>query len=165
MAAIIENSGDIARSSEDVFDYLSDIGNEVRWNPDCVSMERLTDGSVGVGARYRAKWKQSPYVVSECTEYDRPRTWAWKNGGPMSVQMRFTLEPLSPGRTKMTVRGEWTPHGWFRLVFPLFVRIMRRAEVQTFANAKRALEEGRDRVPGVASSVIASSVSERAPTK
>lgn len=36
MSTIIENTTEIARSREDVFDYLSDQGNEVHWNPDCV---------------------------------------------------------------------------------------------------------------------------------
>ena len=34
MTTLIENSIEIARTPEDVFDYLSDMGNEVRWNPD-----------------------------------------------------------------------------------------------------------------------------------
>lgn len=146
MSAIIENTGEIARSPEDVFDYLSDLGNEIRWNPDCIFMERLTDGPVAVGTRYRAKWKQGPYLIAECTRRERPRTWTWENGGPMSVALTVTLEPTADGRTRMTARGLWTAHGWFRLIFPVFVRVMRRAEVQVFANAKLALEEGRDRL-------------------
>ena len=65
MATLIENIIEISRSPEDVFDYLSDMGNEVRWNPDCVAIERLTDGPVGVGTRFRAKWKQGPVVFTE----------------------------------------------------------------------------------------------------
>lgn len=151
MTAIIDNAGEITRSPEDVFDYLSDIGNEVRWNSACESMERLTDGPVGVGTRYRAKWKQSPYVIAECTRYERPRVWAWQNGGLISVAMTITLEPTADGGTRMAVHGEWTPRGWFRLVFPIFVRVMRREEVRVFARAKRALEEGRDRMEASAS--------------
>ena len=63
MKAVIENTGEIGRTPEDVFDYLSDMANEVAYNPDCVSMERLTDGPVGVGTKYRAKWKQSPGAI------------------------------------------------------------------------------------------------------
>ena len=44
MTAVIENTGDIARSPEDVFGYLSDMGHEVEWNPDCVSMETTHGG-------------------------------------------------------------------------------------------------------------------------
>jgi hypothetical protein len=44
----------------------------------------------------------------------------------------------------MTSRGVWTPHGWFRLAFPVFIRVMRRAERGVVANAREALEQGRD---------------------
>ncbi len=42
MPAVIENTVEIARTPEAVFDYLADQGNEIQWNPDCVSMEKLT---------------------------------------------------------------------------------------------------------------------------
>ena len=44
----------------------------------------------------------------------------------------------------MTAHGEWTAHGWSRLIFPVFIRVMRRAERGVIANARRALEERRD---------------------
>lgn len=147
MTAIIVNTQEIARPREDVFDYLSDQGHEVEWNPDCVSMERLTDGPVGVGTRFRAKWKQGPVVITECTRYERPLTWTYENGGPISVVLTVTLEPTAAGGTRLTSRGEWTPHGWMRLAFPVFARVMRRAEKGVMANSLRALEERRDQKP------------------
>jgi uncharacterized protein YndB with AHSA1/START domain len=148
VTAVIENSIEIARTPEDVFDYLADQGNEVDWNPDCVSMEKLTDGPVGVGTRFRAKWKQGPFVVSECTRFERPRTWRYENGGPIAVVLTITLESTPSGGTWVTSRGEWTAHGWFRLVFPVFIQVMRRAEHAVLANARRALEERRDTAIG-----------------
>ena len=93
MATLIENVIEIARTPEDVFDYLSDMGNEVRWNPDCISMEQLTDGPVGVGTRFRAKWKQGPVVFTEVTAYERPSNWTYVNGGSIACDLRITLEP------------------------------------------------------------------------
>ncbi len=37
MLAVIENTVEIARTPVAMFDYLADQGNEVHWNPDCVS--------------------------------------------------------------------------------------------------------------------------------
>ena len=34
MSAVIENTIEIARRPEAVFDYLADQGNEVHWNPE-----------------------------------------------------------------------------------------------------------------------------------
>jgi len=147
MTAVIENSVDIPRSPEDVFDYLADQGHELGWNPDCLRMDKLTDGPVGVGTRFRAKWKQGPVVITECTRYERPRTWTYENGGPISVVLNVTLEPTDTGGTRLTSRGEWTPHGWMRLALPVFVRVMRRAEKGVMANSRRALEERRGQRP------------------
>lgn len=147
MTAVIENSVEIVRSPEDVFDYLADQGNEVEWNPDCLRMDKLTEGPVGVGTKFRAKWKQGPELTTQCTRYERPRTWTYENGGPISVVLTVTLEPTEAGGTRLTSRGEWTPHGWMRLAFPVFVRVMRRAEKGVMANSRRALEERRDQKP------------------
>lgn len=154
MTAVIENAVEIARTPEAVFDYLSDLRNELQWNPDCVSVEKLTDGAVGVGTRFRAKWKQGPVIETECTLFDRPRAWRYENGGPASLVLTIILEPTPTGGTRTTSHGEWTPHGWFRLVFPVFIRVMRRAERSVVANAQRALEDGRD----AATAAIARSV-------
>jgi uncharacterized protein YndB with AHSA1/START domain len=144
MTAIIENTVEIARTPHDVFDFLADQGNEVHWNPDCVSMEKLTDGPVGVGTRFRAKWKQGPAIESVCTRFDRPHLWQYENGGPVSVVLTVTLEPTPSGGTRLTSHGAWAPNGWFRLVFPVFIRVMRRSERAVVSNARRALEERLD---------------------
>jgi hypothetical protein len=36
--AVIENSVEIGRSPEDVVDYLVDLRNELKWNPDTQSI-------------------------------------------------------------------------------------------------------------------------------
>ena len=144
MATLIENSIEIARTPEDVFDYLSDMGNEVHWNPDCVLIEQLTDGPVGVGTRFRAKWKQGPVIFPEVTAYERPRTWTYSNGGSIGCVLTITLEPSGNGGTRLTASGLWSANGLARLFFPVFIRTMRKAEVQVVANARRALEARAD---------------------
>jgi uncharacterized protein YndB with AHSA1/START domain len=98
VATLIENVIEIARTPEDVFDYLSDMGNEVRWNRDCVAVERLTEGPVGVGTRFRAKWKRGPVVFTEVTQCERPRAWTYVNGGSIACVLTVTLEPTASGK-------------------------------------------------------------------
>ena len=59
VATVIENFVEIARSPEDVFDYLSDQGNEVHWNPDCISMEKFTPAAGRRGHEVPGKWKRA----------------------------------------------------------------------------------------------------------
>ena len=58
--------------------------------------------------------------------------------------LTVTLEGMPNGGTRMTSRGVWTHHGWFRFAFPAFIRVMRRAERGVVANARHALEQGLD---------------------
>ena len=83
--AVIENSVLIRRPIEEVFEYLTDLRNELSWNPQCRSMEKVGDGPVGLGTTFRAKWKQSPLIEVVCTAFDRPRSWQYTNGGPIAV--------------------------------------------------------------------------------
>ena len=67
------------------------------------------------------------------------------NGGSIACILRITLEPTSSGGTRMTSRGTWSANGLAKLFFPVFIRTMRKAEVQVVANARRALEAYEDR--------------------
>ena len=66
-------------------------------------------------------------VTLECREYDRPRHWRFVNGGQLSVDFSVDLTPESGG-TRFTSRFDATPHGFLRLVFPVFLVFMRREE-------------------------------------
>lgn len=137
--AVIENSVIISRPPEEVFDALVDPRSELRWNPDVVSMEMLTDGPIAAGSRYRAKWKGSPVVTLVITEVDRPRSWAYFNDGPIAVNLSISLTPEAEG-TLLRSRFEAHANGWFKLIFPLFLILLRRTEKKTVQYAKQYVE-------------------------
>lgn len=124
---VIRNSVILHCSPEDAFDYLSDPRAELEWNPTCETMEKLTEGPVGVGTRYRAKWKSSPHVELEILAFERPHSWTMHNGGPIEVRFTCHLESAPQG-TLLHATFEPTPHGWFRLIFPIFLIVIRREE-------------------------------------
>jgi hypothetical protein len=107
--------------------------------PKCERMEKLTEGPVGVGTRYRAKWRNSPSVVLETVAFERPHSWAMHNSGPIEVTLTCRLEADSEG-TRLQADFEPTPHGWFRLIFPLFLAIMRREERANMGHLRDAVE-------------------------
>ncbi len=144
--AVISNSVTIRCSQEAAFDYLSDSRNELEWNPGIESIEKITDGPVGLGTQYRAKWKSSPPVVVEIIEYERPHRWAGHNGGPVEVTVRCRLEPVTEG-TKLFADFEAMPHGWFKLIFPLFLIRLRREERANMTHIRETLERRAAREP------------------
>jgi len=136
---VIENSVEIARPIEEVFDFTSDMRNELKWNPDVESMEKITEGPVGLGTRYQAKWHTSPPVTTECTHFERPSSFSFYNGGSIEVDLTILLRPTAGG-TMLRSRFDAKPHGFFRLIFPIFLIILRRQEKANMANVKRFLE-------------------------
>jgi carbon monoxide dehydrogenase subunit G len=137
--AVIRNTTVIACTPEQAFDYLVDLRNELEWNPRVQSMEKITDGPIGVGTKYRAKWKSSPHIEVECVEHERPRRWAYHNGGPIEVRFAVRLEPVDEG-TRLHAEFDARPHGWFRLVFPIFLLMIKREERANMTHLRIALE-------------------------
>jgi hypothetical protein len=58
--AVLMAEADIERSPEEVFDYCSDPAHEPEWNIKMKAIERLTEGPVGVGTRYRMEFTSRP---------------------------------------------------------------------------------------------------------
>ena len=137
--AVISNSVTIRCTPEEAFDYLSDIRNELEWNPGVQSIEKITDGPVDLGTRFKAKWKSSPHLVVEIIEYERPHRWAAHNGGPIEVVVRCRLEPVADG-TKLFTDFQAIPHGWFKLIFPLFLVRLRKEENANMGYIRDTLE-------------------------
>jgi hypothetical protein len=137
--SVIRNSVILRCTPEVAFDYLSDLRAELEWNPSCQSMEKLTEGPVGVGTRYRAKWKSGPPVELEIVAFDRPHGWTAHNGGPVEVTFTCRLEPVSEG-TRLHAAFEPRPHGWFRLIFPAFLVMIRRQEKANMDHLRDAVE-------------------------
>jgi hypothetical protein len=52
---VISNSVEIRCSPEEAFDYLSDHRSELEWNPGIESIDKLTDGPVGLRTKYRRR--------------------------------------------------------------------------------------------------------------
>lgn len=136
---LISNSVIIRCTPEQAFDYLSDHRSELDWNPACERMEKVTDGPVGSGTRFRAKWKLSPVVDLQIVEYDRPHSWTAHNGGPLEVTMTVRLEPVADG-TRLSADFDARPHGFLKLIFPILARRLRAEETANMGHIRAALE-------------------------
>ncbi|MDQ3769765.1 MAG: SRPBCC family protein [Actinomycetota bacterium] len=140
--ATIRNAVVIRRPRHDVFAALSNPRSELEWNPKVQLMERIDDGPLGVGSKFRAKWKLSKPLTLEITRYDAPNGWSYTNDGPIEVDLDIDLVD-HPDGTELRSRFSPRAKGSARLMFPFFLMAIRREERQNLQHLKRWLEAPR----------------------
>jgi uncharacterized protein YndB with AHSA1/START domain len=130
----------IRRPPEEVFDYCSDLRSELRWNPKAKYVEKLSDGPVGVGTRYRAQWSNTGPTAVEVVQFDRPRSWeTHATARGMGVRFRGTVTDAAPG-ARYTADLELQPKRLAWLVAPLALLAMRRQDQMHMQHIREALE-------------------------
>lgn len=138
--AVLVNSIDITAPAEVVFDYASDLSNELEWG-EPVRIARLTDGPVAVGTLFDAQWKGGgPFDVT-CELIERPRRWRTRGLSPrMDIYFEGKVETLAPSRTRLTRTMELQPHGGLKLLSPILKRVMQRTVEKNLATLGAAIE-------------------------
>jgi uncharacterized protein YndB with AHSA1/START domain len=136
----IENTIEISRPPEDVFDYLTDITREFEWNPRTRRAEKLTPGEIGVGTRFDAEWIKGNPTIVEYVTFERPTAWT-------SIARSRRLDVRAEGRTSPTADGcrvvittELRPKGLLALLLPVIRRTMHEREDQNLVRVKTILE-------------------------
>ncbi len=133
----------ILRPVEEVFDFVADERNEPRYNPRMVRSELISEGPIGLGARFRAeletRGRTMPMVV-EFTGYERPsRLASVTRSSMMETEGALTFESV-PSGTRMRWSWDVRPRGVFKLIGPVVGLIGRRQEQRIWGNLKRLLE-------------------------
>ena len=123
-----------------VFNYISDMRNELKWNPDVQYMQKTTDGPIGVGTRFKAKWHLSDTIDEEITRLVSPTDVTFENGGSLAVSLQVHLTGVDSA-TEMEARFIATPHGFLRAIFPIMRSKLKQQEAENMVNLKRAIEQ------------------------
>ena len=138
--AVIEVEVDIRCSLEAVFDYCSDLSHEPEWNPMMKRIEKITDGPIGVGARYATEFTKGPQMVIEYTSYEPPTRWASVgDSGRLKASGDGRVAP-TPDGTHLIMRMELEPHGLLKLATPLLRRRLQSMYKRDVSNIKARLE-------------------------
>src|SRR5438105_1291604 len=137
---VVEAEIGIKRSPEDVFDFCSDPSHEPEWNPMMKHAAKLTDGPIGVGARYTTEFVDAPPMVMECVHYERPSAWSFTGAsGALKAAGGGRVVPTSEG-AHLLMRMELEPHGLLKLATPFLRRGMTSMFQRDLDNIKAQLE-------------------------
>ena len=146
--ARVEGEIVIHRSVEEVFDVVADERNEPRYNPRMVHAELISEGPIGLGARFRAELETMGRVmpmVVEFSGFERPwRLASVTRSSIMETEGALTFESV-PGGTRMRWSWDVRPRGVFKLMGPVVGLIGGRQERRIWGNLKRLLESAGER--------------------
>ena len=133
----------INRPAEEVFDFVADERNEPLYNPHMRRAERISDGPIGLGTRFRAEivsMGRTVEMIIEFTGYDRPRRLASATHmSSMDTHGGLTFDPVPEG-TRMRWTWDVEPRGILRLMRPLVAWMGRRQEQRIWTSLKHLLE-------------------------
>jgi uncharacterized protein YndB with AHSA1/START domain len=135
---------DIDRPVGDVARYAADPSNAPEWYANIESAEWKTEPPLRVGttvafvARFLGRRLAYDYEVVELVPGERlvMRT----SEGPFPMETTYTWTPTNTGGTHMTLRNRGQPAGFSKLMAPLMVPAMRRANRKDLARLKSIIE-------------------------
>lgn len=134
----------IARPPADVFAFVSDGENDVKWRPAVLDVERISSNAPGKGTRYRQSVK-GPFgrrvpADYEVTEFEPDRILAFQvTEGPVRPAGRYTLGPDGAG-TRLAFELSCELSGPKKLFMSGPVQRSMDGEMENLTRLKQALE-------------------------
>ena len=127
---------------EEVFAFLSNLENNLKWRPRMIEARKISEGPIGVGTTYRminnffGQHLEGEAVV---IEYKLNRIYATKNKTGLPIETKRTFEPVEGG-TQVTFAVKADLGGFTKLVEPLLANIGKRRLTADAIKVKNILE-------------------------
>ena len=138
-----ETSVVINKPVEQVFAYVDDTDNDVKWQEGVLESTQQPEGPVNVGTQVSQSFRflgQRIDSTFEVTEHEPDRQVKYKSvSGPIDFESKATFESVEGG-TKLNLALEADVGGVFKLAEPLVARNAKSQWEKSFANLKEVLE-------------------------
>ena len=133
----------INRPIEEVFGFLANLENDLKWRSEWVAAKNTSGGSPGVGSTFRLSsellGRQIP-TVYEVIEYEPNPVAVWKAvSGPLPLIFRRSFDRVEGG-TRFTIRYEAAVYGFFKPVMLLLAGTVKRQHEGDLRRAKELME-------------------------
>jgi len=133
-----------ALAIEESFAYIADFANQMHWDPNTVSSERLDEGPVGVGSRYRLGVRLGGRVAPmeyRITTFESPRRVVLAGeGSGVTATDEIRFEPVGSG-TGIDYTADIRLGGALRLAQPFLGRAFDKIGREAVEGMKRTLDE------------------------
>jgi carbon monoxide dehydrogenase subunit G len=145
MTGRFEGTTVVARPIEEVFAFLANGENDVKFSPRVQEIRKTTDGPIGVGTRFASTVKDAGMTTKrefELTEFVVPTRIRWAERSKNAVTATvggYDLAPDGDG-TRVTIFNELEGHGFGKLVVGFALRSARKGADEFAASIKRAVE-------------------------
>lgn len=134
----------IDRPVEAVAAYAADPTNAPEWYDNIDSVEWKSEARVRKGAKAtfvaRFLGRRLTYTYELVEVVPDERLVMRTREGPFPMETTYTWAPIHGGGTQMTLRNRGEPAGFSKLMAPLMVPAMRRANRKDLAKLKAILE-------------------------
>ncbi len=115
----------IARTPADVFAFVADVANDVKWRTGVTDAGLSTEPPLALGSEGYARAGKT-VTTWKVVDFAEPTAVAWElTSGPFAGNGGYQLEPAGD-HTRFTLVADVTPEGWYRFLGPLFQRMGRR---------------------------------------
>ena len=138
----INESTVIARSSEEVFAFVSDQTNAVRWQSGIVDIRRLTNGPPAVGTRHaftRTLMGKRMTGENEYVEFEPGKRVAFRTTSGPGLLASYSVEP-TPAGTRLTATLDLDVSGIMSVAEPLVARALKRDVKANLARLQAILD-------------------------
>jgi uncharacterized protein YndB with AHSA1/START domain len=131
----------VDRPAEEVFDFLADVRNEERWNPNVVRIKSESAGPLSVGGSFEGVYRRGGRMRFELVEAIRPSRLVFHGGG-RQMTLVATLELERAGSAScVRMKGEMEPRGLMRMLAPIMRKPIER-QYERVAESFRKVVEG-----------------------
>lgn len=128
---------------EAAFAFIADFANAMQWDPGTVTSERIDDGPVGVGARYRLGVRLGGRVAPmeyRISAFEPPhRVVLVGEGSGVSAVDEIRFEPTGTG-TRIDYTADIQLGGVLRLIQPFLGRAFAKLGRDALAGMQRTLD-------------------------
>jgi hypothetical protein len=139
--SVIDNSINIDRTAEEVFDYCSDMRTEMEWNPAAKEITLVTTEPLGQGSRFSGTWSGLGQTTIEVVDYARPSRWTARSvSAALPFRVVGTVVTLAPRMSRLEMRIEILPKGILKPLAPAIKLMMQHTAAANLVRIKEAVE-------------------------